>query len=270
MSGRQITALADGRLAPRQTSRRFAFISRFFHHYPEVTMPSFPTPNAFVRLILSFALLGMSADPALAQSKAPAKNEVEAARQQGYSVKTITRIFDQLLMFSYPKGFKPAFEDARGGQYIQESVLDGESTKKWSQMLTITGAKGLASNPNVSPQVFANKMAGGFKNACPSSFSGAALGALKIGTHDAFAAVISCGVANPAGAAYSESMLLVVVKGQSDYYTIQWAERGAASASPIRLDDAKWQGRLKQLAPIKLCPIVPGEAAPYPSCVERA
>lgn len=233
-------------------------------------MSSPAKPNTFSRLILSFVLFAMSCSHALAQAKAPAMKEVEAARQQGHSVKTITRIFDQLLMFSFPKGFKPAFEDAKGGQYIQESVLDGETVKKWSQMLTITGAKGLASNPNVSPQIFANKIAGGFKNACPASFSGAALGAFKLGVHDAFGAVISCGVANPTGPSYSEAMLLIVVKGQSDYYTIQWAERGAASTSPIKLDDAKWQGRLKQLAPIKLCPVVPGEAAPYPSCVGRA
>jgi len=232
-------------------------------------MSSLAKPTTFSRSFLLLALLAMSSSPALAQSKAPAKNEVEAARQQGYSVKTITRIFDQLLMFSFPKGFKPGVEDAKGGQYIQESVLDGESVKKWSQMLTVTGAKGLASNPNVSPQAFANKMAGGFKNACPSSFSAAALGAFKLGAHDAFGAVISCGVANPTGQPYSEAMLLIVVKGQSDYYTIQWAERGAASTSPIKLDEAKWQGRLKQLGLIKLCPVVPGEAAPYPSCVER-
>lgn len=233
-------------------------------------MSSLAKPNALSRRIVSFVFLIVASSCALAQSKAQAKNEIEAARQQGHSVGTITRIFGQLLMFSLPKGFKPAFEDARGGQYIQESVLDGESVKKWSQMLTITGAKGLASNPDVSPQAFANKMADGFRNACPSSFSGTGLGAFKLGVHDAFGAVISCGVANPAGEPYSESMLLIVVKGQSDYYTIQWAERGAASKLPIKMDDAKWQGRLKQLAPIKLCPIVPGEAAPYPSCVERA
>jgi hypothetical protein len=236
----------------------------------EVNMSSQANPSVYFRLILQFVILATASGHALAESKAPIKNEVEAARQRGYSVKTITPIFGQLLMFSFPKGFKPAFEDLKGGQYIQESVLDGESIKKWSQMVTITGAKGLASNPNVSPQVLANKLAGGFKNACPTSFSGTALGAFKLGVHDAFAAVVSCGIANPTGERYSESMLLIVVKGLSDYYTIQWAERGAASTSPIKLDDAKWQGRLKQLAPIKLCPIVPGEAAPYPSCVEKA
>lgn len=232
-------------------------------------MSSPANSTLFNRSLLALALLVMCSSHVLAQGKSPTMKEVEAARQQGHSVKTITRIFDQLLMFSFPRGFKPAFEDAKGGQYIQESVLDGESIKKWSQMLTVTGAKGLAANPNASPQILANKIAGGFKNACPSSFGGAGWGAFKLGAHDAFAAVVSCGVANPNGEPYSESMLLIVVKGRSDYYTIQWAERGAASRSPIKVDEAKWQARMKQLAPIKLCPIVPGEAAPYPSCVER-
>ncbi|MCX7180827.1 MAG: hypothetical protein NTX56_19355 [Proteobacteria bacterium] len=189
---------------------------------------------------MSVALVSLLSSNALADNTVPKKNGIEAARQQGYPVKTITPIFGQLLMFSFPKGFKPAFEDAKGAQYIQESVLDGETTAKWSQMLTVTGAKGLASNPGV------------------------------FGVHDAFAAIVSCGVASPTGASYSEAMLLLVIKGERDYYTIQWAERGTASASPLKLDDAKWQERFKKLAPIKLCPIVPGEAAPYPSCVERA
>lgn len=221
----------------------------------------------FRKLPCSIALLAMLCGPALADDNSPMMNKVEALRQQGYSVKTITPIFGQLLMFSFPKGFKPAFENTKGTQYIQESVLEGESVNKWSQMITITGAKGLASNPNVTPQVFANGMAGGFKKSCPTSFSGTGLGAIKLGSYDAFAAVIGCGVANPTGDSYSESALVIVIKGDSDYYTIQWAERGDASTSPMKFDDVKWTNRLKRLAPIKLCPIVPGESAPYPSCV---
>jgi len=162
---------------------------------------------------------------------APKKNAIDTARQQGYSVKTITPIFGQLLMFSFPKGFKPVFEDAKGTQYIQEAVLDGETTAKWSQMLTVTGAKGLASNPNVSPQVVANKIAGGFKNACPSSFSAAGLGPLKFGVHDAFAAIVSCGVANPTGASYSEAMLLLVIKASATTTPFN----GPSAVTPPRL-----------------------------------
>lgn len=223
----------------------------------------------FRKSVFSAVLLVVLCPLAIASDNPPKKNKIETLRQQGYSVKTITPIFSQLLTFSFPKGFKPVFEDAKGAQYIQESVLEGESTKKWSQMVTVTGAKGLASNPNITPQAFANRIAGGFKNACPTSFSGNGLGAIKLGNYDAFASVISCGVANPAGELYSESMLLIVIKGESDYYTIQWAERGSASTSPIKFDDAKWTDRFQKLTPIKLCPIVPGESAPYPSCVNR-
>jgi len=223
-----------------------------------------------IRKLLALTVLSTLCSIAPAEDNAAKLNEVDALRQQGYSVKTITPIFSQLVTFSFPKGFVPAFEDAKGGQYVQESVLEGESVKKWSQMITITGAKGLASNPNVTPTRFAGSMAGGFKRVCPDSYSATGLGEIKIGAHDAFAAVVSCGIASPTGGEpYSESLLLVVIKGENDYYTIQWAERGDASRTPIKFDNVKWTARLKKLAPIKLCPIVLGEPAPYPSCVNR-
>ncbi|MBU5613519.1 hypothetical protein [Geomonas azotofigens] len=221
--------------------------------------------------ILLIMLVLLSTSPfAGANDKLPKMDEVETLREQGYSVKSISPIFGQLVMLSFPKGFTPVFENTNGTQYISESVLAGENTKKWSQMVTVTGSKGLASNPKVTPEGVANSIAGGFKKVCPASFSGTGLGAFKLGSYDAFAAVVGCGIANPTGDVYSESMLLIVIKGESDYYTIQWAERSAASPTPIKLDDKKWADRLKRLTPIKLCPIVPGESAPYPSCVGGA
>lgn len=196
-------------------------------------------------------------------------NEVETLRAQGYSVGSITPIFSQLLMFSSPKDFVPAFEDAKTDFYLQESVLAGESVNKWTQMITITGSKNLALNPNVTPKRFADGMAGGFKAACPNSFNAFGLGETKFGDYSAFSAVISCGSASPTKEQYSESLLLIVIKGDKDYYTVQWAERGKASEQPIKFDSDKWTDRFKKLMPIHLCPKVPGEKPPYPSCVDR-
>jgi hypothetical protein len=42
-----------------------------------------------------------------------------------------------------------------------------------------------------------------------------------------------------------------------------------AVAGKPAIDEAKWRERLRQLQPIRFCPIVPGEAAPYPSCVGK-
>ena len=170
-------------------------------------------------------------------------------------------------MFSLPQGFTTVLENTRGENYIRSAVLAGESPQKWSQMVTVTGVKGLASNPKASPEAFANMMGNGFKKVCPTSYTGAGLGPVTIGAHDAFAAVISCGTASAMGEKYSESMLLVVIKGESDYYTVQWAERGEVSPTPVKYDNAKWIARFKILVPFKLCPVVPGELAPYPSCV---
>ena len=184
----------------------------------------------------------------------------------GSELRAIMPVYSQLLAFSYPKGFVPVFEQAKNGSYIQESVLKGESVQRWSQMITVTGARGLASNPEQSPLRFASELAAGFRDACPDSFAVKDLGEFKLGRHDAFSAVISCGYVNGPAGARSESALVIVIKGRQDYYTLQWAERGRPSQQPLSLNDAKWSMRLKQLAPLALCPIVPGEAAPYPSC----
>lgn len=191
---------------------------------------------------------------------------VKSYRQQGYSVKSITPIFSQLLVISFPQGFKTVFENARGPQYIRESVLEGENENKWTQMISITGAKDLASQPNLSPKKYAESIAGGFKRACPNSFSTSSISEGKISGYDGFIAIVSCGTSPSTAGRTSESALIAVIKGESDYYTVQWAERAQPSSTPIAIDKTKWDERFKRLAPIKLCPIVPGEAAPYPSC----
>jgi len=58
------------------------------------------------------------------------------------------------------------------------------------------------------------------------------------------------------------------VKGRADHYTVQWAERTQGAGRPA-IDEAKWQDRLRQLQPIRFCPIMAGEPAPNPSCVGR-
>jgi hypothetical protein len=181
----------------------------------------------------------------------------------------ISPIFSQLVMLAFPLGFKTVFEKSNGNRYIRESVLDGETVEQWSQMITVTGARGLASDPSLTPQLLVVQMGAGFKRACPETISAEGLGALKISGQDAFMGVAACGTARSDGAPHSESALLIVLKGSADYYTIQWAERGPSSDHPLAIDAQKWTDRFKALSPIKLCPRVPGEAAPYPSCLNQ-
>ena len=206
---------------------------------------------------------------ASASAQEKAGSSIEDLRAQGYSVSSVTPVFSQLVRLPMPKGFVVAFENTSGGgnQYIWEAVLKGETTAKWSQMITLTGAKGLAANPNLTPRLLIERIAGGFKRDCPDSFFAKGIGAMKVSGHDAFSALASCGTSGKEK--QSETALLFAIKGSNDYYTVQWAERGTGSLQPIPPDDSKWAERFKILNPIRLCPIVPGEAAPYPSCVNQ-
>ena len=198
-------------------------------------------------------------------------SELEAYRQKGYSLKTIVPIFSQLVSMSLPKGFQPsAVYEATlpGPRYMRETVLEGETAKQWTQMITVTGARDLASSPNVTPQKFVESMAGGFKKACPDSFSAAGVPVGNIDGFETFGAILSCGTSPTTAGRNSESAMILAIKGDRDMYTVQWAERAASSAAPVAIDAVRWTQRFHALAPIKLCPIVPGEAPPYPSCVD--
>ena len=200
------------------------------------------------------ALLASSA--AAAQSSAPSAFTV------------ISPIFGQLVTFSLPASFVTVFENTNGPNYIREAVLKGEASKSWTQMITMTGARGAAGNAKASPEIFAGSMVGGFKSACPETFAAHGFGPTKFGDHDAYVAVASCGRVEASADKHREVALIVTVKGSTDYYTLQWAERGPPAGRGA-IDEAKWLARLRQLQPIRLCPIVPGETAPYPSCVGR-
>jgi hypothetical protein len=193
-----------------------------------------------------------------------------AGAQQAKGPATLTvisPIFGQLVAFSQPASFVAGFEKATATNYIRESVPKGETVERWTQMITVTGAKGLAAKAEITPAVFAGLITDGFRKACPDTFSVLSLGDSEIAGHKAFAAVVGCGTVGQGGSTRGETALILAIRGASDVYTIQWAERSAASRQAPAIDKAVWTKRLAQLGPIRLCPIVPGEKAPYPSCV---
>ena len=219
-------------------------------------MKSAPTRLA---AIVALALLSAPALPACAETPAAPG-----------SFTVISPVFGQLVRYSIPARFVTAHENTQGNFYIREAVPKGETVSQWTQMITITGSQGMASVANFTPQKLAASIALGFKKACPESFAVKDLGETKFGEQEAYLAVAGCGRVDSSADGHSEMALIAAVKGASDAYTIQWAERtpqGAAAAPAI--DEAMWRARLRELMPIRLCAIVPGEAAPYPSCLQQ-
>jgi hypothetical protein len=221
---------------------------------------------------LAVAFLAMSILTPLAWADSDAPEQTAESIWQGREkMGIIMPIFGQLVRTSQPKGFQiaPAYEKVVSGRYTRETVLDGENVDAWTQMITISGAKDLAINPDATPRKVSNNIAGGYKNACPGSFSAAVFPPEKIDGREAFVAIISCGTSPLTQGSTSESALVVVIKGEQDYYTFKWSERTAPSSTPMAIDVAKWSDRFKLIMPIHLCPIVPGEPAPYPSCIDK-
>ena len=179
----------------------------------------------------------------------------------------ISPVFHQLVVFTLPAHFKAVYEKTNGSFYIREHVPEGENDDHWTRMITLTATRDLAANPNVSPRAFIETIAASFRRHCPDSYASTALGRQTLGGNEGFAVVASCGRVLAGSESHSETAVMLAFKGSADYYTIQWAERGAVSARPLTLDSAYWTKRIAQLAPVRLCPIVPGEPAPYVSCV---
>jgi hypothetical protein len=207
------------------------------------------------------APLALSAG-ALALAESPAEPHLAA----------VTPVFTQLVMFSLPPEFrsqKPTYEKNSDSFYIREQVPEGESLGKWSRMITLSGTRGLATNPNATPQAMLARMSADFQRNCPDSFSTAAPGPQRVDGYDAYEVIVSCGRMQSGKESYGESAIMLTVKGSNDYYTLQWTERGHASAETRPIDVAYWTKQLARLNPLRLCPIVPGEVAPYPSCARR-
>jgi hypothetical protein len=66
--------------------------------------------------------------------------------------------------------------------------------------------------------------------------------------------------------AFSESAIMLAIRGSADLYTLQWTERGAQSARPPAIDSGYWTRQLARLQPIKLCPLASGAGQPNPGC----
>jgi hypothetical protein len=195
-----------------------------------------------------------------------------ALAQTAAAPRLATPVFSQLVMFSLPPEFKSAkatYEKNSGSFYLREQVPEGESLAKWSRMIILSGTRGLAGNPEATPQRLLARMTLDFQRNCPDTFSTNAPGEQKIDGYDAYEVIVSCGRVQSDKQVYGLSAVMLTVKGAKDFYTLQWTERGHDSAQPPTIDSAYWARQLARLTPIRLCPIVPGEAAPYPSCTTR-
>jgi hypothetical protein len=191
---------------------------------------------------------------------------VQVAAAAPPAPRMIVPVFHRLVAFSLPPPFKVEFERTTGNIYVREHVPDGETVDQWSRMITLQGVQGMAYNPEATPQAYLQALARGFQRHCPDTYVALDLGPQPSVKEPSFATVASCGRVTSGGKGHSETSVMLAIRGPDDFYVLQWTERGRDSAHPLALDSKYWSARLAQLGPVQLCPIVPGEGPPYPSC----
>jgi len=169
-------------------------------------------------------------------------------------------VYSRILAFPVPTDFEPAFDNENDGSFIMEFVPSGETVEDWSQMITVTGAQGAAAAGD--PLDYGTTIGQGFQAACPDSFRAWDEGVIEVkGAESAQLFAFACGDVG----GYSERAVILVAFGAEDVYTLQWAARGDAVAQP-EADTEVWQPRAQNLIGLRLCEVIEGEAAPYPSC----
>jgi hypothetical protein len=166
-------------------------------------------------------------------------------------------IFNQVVVFSIPNGWKPAHESKGAGHYLLEHIPAEQTVQNWRDMVTVQGFQGLATRANASPRGLLNLLASHIKAKCSTDFIGRALGDRKIDGADASIALIGCGRLaqdQPGGlkAGESEVAAYVAIKGSNDMYVVHKSFRGkptSGDAFPAEL----LQLLVLSLQPIKLC-----------------
>src|SRR5579863_1182361 len=163
---------------------------------------------------------------------------------------SVSPVFHQLIAFSLPPEFKSVnatYEKTSGFFYIREHVPQGESVDRWTQMITLTATKDLASNPGATPRGFAATLAAGFRRHCPETFATVELGPETVDAFEGFAVIASCGHVAGNGEAYSETAIILALKGTADYYTLQWARHGPDSHRSLTLAIDYWKKQFDRL-----------------------
>ena len=180
-------------------------------------------------------------------------------------------IFSQTIVFTLPDGWKPAYENDGKDSYMLEFVPQGQSVEAWKEMITVQGLRNLAKNPQFSPLALIENIAGGLKKICGDELVFQSLGAKKIDTYDAHAAIMGCARVEVesfgAKTGQGELAYYLAIKGTNDLYVVQRAIRGAAFAkkdAPISPSSA--DAFMSAMQPIKVCE----RAATLLECSARA
>ncbi|MBO9689661.1 MAG: hypothetical protein J7598_23925 [Mitsuaria chitosanitabida] len=217
--------------------------------------------------------LGLLFSSAVLAVPATGKSEVAPVEVQPKGLLAVTPIFGEVFAQRLPQAFKPQAETTQGQMYMRAMVLATDPDQgPWTQRVLLTAIKDGASLPNASAKTYALFIAKGFKDACPTTFTGGEMSQGRTETgHETYVMAVACGSHSLTSDKKPTSEITVVAtfKGDKNMYSLQWGSRAAPMNREPVLDQALLQKRLAEMTPVRICRLVEGEQAPFPSCVGK-
>lgn len=168
---------------------------------------------------------------------------------------------EHLLAFTLPEGFVPVDE----GEIVAR--LEGETPEAWTQALTLTvDPERIDQDPSMDVSMIGSVM----QEMCPDTLeqSWAASQDVPGTERGGYGAWNSCGTVLGSDPPRSEQLFSFAISGPSGAYVLSRVVRGPASEEGLDYDSDAIDAEIDLLiVGIKVCEKVPGEEAPYPSCI---
>ena len=201
------------------------------------------------RALAAFGLLAALTAAAAAPPTPPARNDDAAAAMRNVwktqavpDIGIVQEVWSRTLGFTLPRPFVPAFRSVANGFYIAEFVPDGETAANWTKMVTATGSLG-AGAAHLDDAELAGALfdRGRCTDRVYRDLGGVAAPVVSYRT-----LVIGCGAA---GAPGSERAVIAFFRDAENSWTVQYAERGAATAA----FEATAEAKIAALVPFVTC-----------------
>ncbi len=154
----------------------------------------------------------------------------------------VQEVWSRTLGFTLPRPFVPAFRSIARGTYLAEFIPDGQTVANWTRMVTASGSLG-AGAAHLSDAELANAL---FDRGSCQGRVFRDLGASPAPIVSRRTLIIGCGAAGQAG---SERAVIAFFRDTENSWTVQYAERGAATAT----FEARAVASLAALAPFVTC-----------------
>ncbi len=194
-------------------------------------------------LLVAFGASAVAADPG-ADAVAPmAQVTRQMWKKPGLGkLTTVQQVWTRTVGFDLPRPFVPSWRGQTTSSFLFEYVPDGEMPERWTRMITVSGEKG-GWAARIPDKALASAVFD--RGTCPGRVY-RDLGPTMQPPLAYRTVVIGCGAEGGPG---SERAVIAVFRDDQNMWTVQYAERGAATAGFERQAAAK----LKRLAPLLTC-----------------